>query len=1347
MTLLIAIAITASSEATDFCGSMDIRNDVSQLQRLENCTIIQGNLQILLMFGTKPEDFRGLSFPRLTMITEYLLLFRVYGLESLQELFPNLSIIRGTDLFFQYSLVIFEMPHLREIGLYSLTNILRGAVRIERNQELCHISTIDWSLLSNNVENHYFVGNKPVEECADVCPGILDSSCVKTVVNGVEEPRCWTSRHCQKVCDCGKDVACTISGSCCHSQCLGGCRRPGDNKACAACRDFFYNDECLPSCPPNTYVYEGWRCITAEYCASLRKVSENQRESSKFVIYENQCISECPPGYTKNESSIICHKCEGLCPKICKVGTKAIDSVQTAKELKGCTFIDGNLIFNVRRGSHLTGELQKSLGAIETITGFLKIKHSFALVTLSFFQNLKLIRGDSMVDGNYTLYVLDNQNLQQLWDPNHESLSIPVGKLYFAFNPKLCLSEIYQTEELTGTKGRQNKADINPRTNGDRASCNSQPLRFVANVTESDRIYLKWDRYEPPGSQNLLSFIVHYKESPFQNLTEHLGYDACGANSWNVIDVELPLNNDQEPSVTLMNLKPWTQYAIYVRVITLTTAEEERNFGAQSEMVYIRTKPAAPTVPQDVMIMSNSSSHLIVRWKPPTQRNGNITYYLVLWQQLGEDQELYHNDYCTRGLKLPTSSADTRFDNDDDENMDSEDKCCPCQKNGGNLQDQEEDFFQKKFEHFLRNTIFIPKPPWKVTLINKNSQRSPKIRRDVLGILGDGHMNTSLMEGAVSHATNSNGTDSKPYTYKDKIFRDRMVISNLRHFTQYRIDIHACNHAADTVGCSAATFVFARTMPDPLADSIAGNITWEAAGHNTIFMKWAEPRNPNGLLLKYEIKYKNDNERFQEGPSTVMCVSRQKFQRLKGVYINVAEPGNYSARIRATSLAGNGSWTEPITFSVPLPEKENSETLYLLLKIMPIVLLLIIACLAAIIFFYNKKGKNDGYPNGTLYASVNPEYLSATEMYIPDEWEFPREKITILKELGQGSFGMVYEGAAKDIVKGEPMTRVALKTVNELATMRERIEFLNEASVMKAFLCHHVVRLLGVVSQGQPALVVMELMTRGDLKSYLRSLRLEEEGIQAMRRPSLKEMLQMAGEIADGMAYLNAKKFVHRDLAARNCMVSEDLTVKIGDFGMTRDIYETDYYRKGGKSLLPVRWMSPESLKDGIFTPYSDVWSFGVVLWEIATLAEQPYQGMANEQVLHYVMDNGTLDRPEICPDRLYELMHWCWQKTPKNRPSFIQVLESIKDDLKPSFEERSFFYTGYHKHRGSSEISDTEVDQHHRTLLEQPPSSSFTSFSSLCEAQKDNALSSIIATKESHSGHNIYHVNGKAKP
>ncbi|KAG8301862.1 hypothetical protein J6590_042476 [Homalodisca vitripennis] len=155
---------------------------------------------------------------------------------------------------------------------------------------------------------------------------------------------------------------------------------------------------------------------------------------------------------------------------------------------------------------------------------------------------------------------------------------------------------------------------------------------------------------------------------------------------------------------------------------------------------------------------------------------------------------------------------------------------------------------------------------------------------------------------------------------------------------------------------------------------------------------------------------------------------------------------------------------------------------------------------------------------------------------------------------------------------------------------------------------HHVVQLLGVVTKDEPTLIVMELMSKGDLKSYLLAHPLYAEEDPKGQSITLREQMQMMLEIADGMAYLSANKFVHRDLAARNCMVDWDGTVKIGDFGMTRDIQVSNCYTTGKGRPVPIRWTAPEGLKDRVFTSKSDVWSCAVVWWEILTLGKHPYQ-------------------------------------------------------------------------------------------------------------------------------------------
>uniref|UniRef100_A0A7N8YD95 receptor protein-tyrosine kinase n=1 Tax=Mastacembelus armatus TaxID=205130 RepID=A0A7N8YD95_9TELE len=1300
--------------------NMDIRNNVTNLQTLKDCTVIEGHLKILLMFRTKPEDFRGLSFPKLTVVTDYLLLFRVYGLESLSDLFPNLTVIRGNNLFFNYALVVFEMLQLREIGLHSLMNITRGAVRIEKNPDLCYLSTLDWSKILDSVEDNYIMVNKNDRECGDVCPGaaVGKTTCQTTTINGHFSERCWTQKHCQRMCpvQC-KNRACTTDDQCCHDQCLGGCLKPNSASHCVACRGLQHEGSCVERCPENHFTYKGWRC----------KERSKNADCHEYVIHNGACIPECPSGYTTvNSSSLNCTPCAGLCPKVC-MGLKTVDSVTAAQALRGCTVLNGSLVINLRGGNNIAAELEASLGQLEEITGYLTVRRSYALVSLSFFRKLRVIRGEEQEIGNYSFYALDNQNLRQLWDWSKHKLTILSGRMFFHYNSKLCMSEIRKMEEVTGTKDRQVKNDIASKTNGDQASCETHVLKFTQIRTTSDKIMIKWEPFWPPDFRDLLGFMVLYKEAPFQNVTEFDGQDACGSNSWVIADVDPPRRATEgekeqfEPGYLILPLKPWTQYAIMVKT-QLSASEEHQVHGAKSEIIYVRTNATKPSVPLDPISSSNSSSQIILKWKPPNDPNGNITHYLVFCQRQPEASELYKFDYCQKGMKLP-SRAPTKVDSDEEQKWNQTEeqaqgtRCCACPKTDKELKKEKEDSeYRKTFEDYLHNEVFVI----------KHSRQ----RRSVMGIANQTYSihptTTTPPEGTHIPEEEDEETFESTKTVVTVHAKESAVISNLRHFTSYQIEIHACNHPTDAARCSMAAYVSARTLPEDKADDIVGPISYEVT-ENAVHITWQEPVAPNGMIILYEVNYK----RLGDTEELHYCVSRNMYKVTRGCKLKVMHPGNYTVRIRATSLAGNGSWTEPTYFFVQDASRSLiSDPLYIVKIIIgPVICLVLLLCVAAAGFVMFKK----------KYVVITFCSLLFC-LYEEDEWEVPREKIIILRELGQGSFGMVYEGIAKDIVKGESETHVAVKTVNESASLRERIEFLNEASVMKAFSCHHVVRLLGVVSKGQPTLVVMELMTHGDLKSFLRSLRPDNN--PGRPPPTLKEMIQMAAEIADGMAYLNAKKFVHRDLAARNCMVAHDLTVKIG--GMSSSdiieidyIYETDYYRKGGKGLLPVRWMAPESLKDGVFTAHSDCWSFGVVLWEISTLAEQPYQGLSNEQVLKFVMDGGYLDRPDNCADRLHNLMQMCWQYNPKMRPTFQEIIEMLREDLHPSFQEVSFFYSEENK---PPESEDFDLDMENMESIPLDPSSY-----SQREQCLDRDEASSMGLRGSYEEHHIpfTHMNG----
>ncbi|XP_063617249.1 uncharacterized protein LOC134790413 isoform X1 [Cydia splendana] len=279
-----------------------------------------------------------------------------------------------------------------------------------------------------------------------------------------------------------------------------------------------------------------------------------------------------------------------------------------------------------------------------------------------------------------------------------------------------------------------------------------------------------------------------------------------------------------------------------------------------------------------------------------------------------------------------------------------------------------------------------------------------------------------------------------------------------------------------------------------------------------------------------------------------------------------------------------------------------------------------------------------------------------------DRWELPRERVVINRKLGVGAFGTVYGGHAL-LTERRAWTAVAVKTLKPGAGMAEKLDFLAEAEAMKRLEHPNVVKLLGVVTHSEPVCTVMEFMLYGDLKGYLLARRhLVDEGGETADEVSPTRLTAMALDAARALSYLAQLRFVHRDVAARNCLVSARRQLKLADFGMARPVCESDYYRFSRKGLLPVRWMAPESLSRGVFSPASDVWALGVLLYEIVTFGALPYQGLGNSQVLARVTRGRSLRPPPGLQPNLEGLMKSCWQQEPAARPSAAAVAAFLAD-------------------------------------------------------------------------------------
>uniref|UniRef100_A0A8C9W7P6 Fibroblast growth factor receptor n=1 Tax=Scleropages formosus TaxID=113540 RepID=A0A8C9W7P6_SCLFO len=328
-----------------------------------------------------------------------------------------------------------------------------------------------------------------------------------------------------------------------------------------------------------------------------------------------------------------------------------------------------------------------------------------------------------------------------------------------------------------------------------------------------------------------------------------------------------------------------------------------------------------------------------------------------------------------------------------------------------------------------------------------------------------------------------------------------------------------------------------------------------------------------------------------------------------------------------------------------------------------------------------------------LSSSCSPMLAGVMEFELPydPDWEFPRENLTLGKLLGEGCFGQVVKAEACGINKDNPdqTSTVAVKMLKDNATDKDLADLISEMELMKVMDKHkNIINLLGVCTQDGPLYVLVEYAAKGSLREYLRARRPPgmDYTFDVTKVPeeqlTFKDLLSCAYQVARGMEYLASKRCIHRDLAARNVLVTDDNVMKIADFGLARGVHHIDYYKKTTNGRLPVKWMAPEALFDRVYTHQSDVWSFGVLMWEIFTLGGSPYPGIPVEELFKLLKEGHRMDKPSNCTHELYMKMRECWHAVPSQRPTFKQLVDeldqlllSVSDeylDLSTPFEQYS---------------------------------------------------------------------------
>ncbi|CAL9704860.1 unnamed protein product [Knipowitschia caucasica] len=500
--------------------------------------------------------------------------------------------------------------------------------------------------------------------------------------------------------------------------------------------------------------------------------------------------------------------------------------------------------------------------------------------------------------------------------------------------------------------------------------------------------------------------------------------------------------------------------------------------------------------------------------------------------------------------------------------------------------------------------------------------------------------------------------DPSPSELRDTV----VIVADLDSHLNYTFSVEA--HSGVSQFSSQRPVAAITTALDYLEPPKVTLIHLDERTPSSLSLSWALSRRPPAHIThRYELMYRRKDDEGERDVTTYTVLILEK----NSVQINDLSPDTtYMFRVQALSPEGNpGSYSVEHEFhTAPLAESQiqNNSTIVMGAVVGVAVMLLIVV---GVLLLRKRRlsSRGRGGPEDPYFSS---DQLKPLKTYVdPHMYEDPNiaiqkfvteidpNFISKQKVIGVGEFGEVFRGAMRSPLRGE--VAVAIKTLKPGYSEKQRQEFLSEASIMGQFSHPNIIRLEGVVTKFKHVMIVAEYMENGALDTYLR----DRDG-----ELPCYQLVGMLRGISAGMKYLSDMNYVHRDLAARNVLVNSNLECKVSDFGLSRvleDDAEGTYTTRGGK--IPIRWTAPEAIEYRKFTSASDVWSFGIVMWEVMAFGERPYWDMSNHEVMKAINEAFRLPAPMDCPSAVYQLMLQCWQHDRAHRPRFTDIV-NILDKL-----------------------------------------------------------------------------------